>query len=168
MDTGPLRASLASFPAALRAACADLDDERARVRPPGGGWSVVEVARHLLDEERRDFRPRIEATLAGAKEWEPIDPEGWASGGAYLGASLAETLDAFQSERGAALAWLDALASPDWNATYAHPELGELTAGDLYASWAAHDALHLAQLARVRAHVLAASAAPHGIRYATG
>ena len=35
-------------------------DEAARVRHDDDHWSLVEVVGHLLDEEREDFRARIE------------------------------------------------------------------------------------------------------------
>lgn len=167
MDTDLLTDSLRGFPAVLAALLDDIDDERARERPAEDSWAIVEVARHLLDEERRDFLPRLLRTLEG-QPWEPIDPEAWAAGGAYLGASLARTLTDLEGERARSMALLDSLVRPDWNATHHHPDLGPITAGDLLASWAAHDGLHLAQIARVRVALVARAAEPHGIRYATG
>lgn len=167
MDRDRLTASLRTFPEALDAVIRGVDDESARIRPREGAWSIVEVARHLLDEERRDFRPRIEATLAGV-DWTPIDPEGWARDEGYREASLAETAEAFAAERAASIAWLEGLEGPDWSSTYEHPQLGTLSAGDLLVSWAAHDDLHLGQIARARALVLADWAAPWSVHYATG
>ncbi|MBK7403801.1 MAG: hypothetical protein IPJ41_04000 [Phycisphaerales bacterium] len=51
------------------------------------------------------------------------------------------------------------LAKVDWNRAYHHPKLGSLRAGDLLAAWAAHDALHLRQIAK-RMHELASHDAP--------
>jgi len=167
MDTDLLTESLRGFPAVLAALLADVDDERARERPAGDSWAPVEIARHLLDEERRDFLPRLLRTLEG-QPWEPIDPEGWAARGAYLGDSLARTLSDFEGERSRSMALLDSLVRPDWGATHHHPALGPITAGDLLASWAAHDALHLAQVARARVALLARAAEPHGVGYAVG
>lgn len=167
MDVPFLFESLRAFPPALAAAAAGIDDERARQRPAEGAWAPVEIVRHLLDEERRDFLPRIERTLAG-EAWEPIDPEGWAAGGAYLADSLAAALRDLEQERARSLARLGALTDAAWSRAHDHALLGTLTAGDLLASWAAHDALHLAQLARARVALVAAAARPHGVRYATG
>ena len=43
---------------------------------------------------------------------------------------------------------------------------GKLTAGDLLASWAAHDLLHLRQLNELRYAYLIQVAAPYSVRYA--
>ena len=43
---------------------------------------------------------------------------------------------------------LKSLKNPDWTRTKTHPKLGSLSAGDLLTAWAAHDHLHLRQIAK--------------------
>ena len=132
--------------AAIDALMRSTPRERWAARPAPDAWSPVVVVHHLLVEERRDFRPRLESTFADpTKEWAPIDPEGWARE-VDEGADLVEMLDAFVAERATSLTWLRGLSSPDWGATYQHPLIGALSAADLLASWVMHDALHLRQL----------------------
>ena len=77
MDLDRLTARLSAFPDVVAALMAPIPDEDARWRPPGGGWSLLEIVWHLADEEVMDFRTRIERTLEDpAQEWPPIDPEG--------------------------------------------------------------------------------------------
>ena len=55
-----------------------VSDEQARWKPDEGRWSILEVINHLYDEEREDFRKRLELVLKNPEEqWPPIDPEGW-------------------------------------------------------------------------------------------
>ena len=156
VDVERIAGRMASFPAALLHACGGIDRDDARWQPAavdgGPAWSIVEIARHLLDEEREDFRPRLFATLEDpAAPWPPIDPEGVAVERAYRDADLAETLDAFARERAESVRLMRSMASassgPAWDNTYVHP-LGPITAGDLITSWCAHDALHLRQIAK--------------------
>src|SRR5690606_10869240 len=120
---------------------------------------ILEVICHLADEEADDFRARTRLTLEDpAREWPKIDPEGWARDRNYNERDLSAELDRFAAARAESLAWLRSLHEPDWQSTHEHPR-GNLTAGDLMASWAAHDALHLRQIAR-RLHELAARDAP--------
>ena len=84
----------------------------------------------------------------------------------YASRELATVLGEWLEERRASLAWLRGLEAPDWERAHAHASFGPLHAGDLLASWAAHDALHLRQLAQ-RLHQQATSAAaPFSPRYA--
>jgi uncharacterized damage-inducible protein DinB len=141
-------------------------DEAVRT-PEGGGWSIRDVACHLLDEERLDFRARLELTLRGTDEpWPPIDPEGWVEAHDYASQELREVLAAFLEERTASVAWLRGLGDVDWEETHAHPTLGSLRAGDLLLSWVTHDALHLRQLAHRTLDNAAASARPYSGDYA--
>jgi hypothetical protein len=163
---------LASFPAALRAAVAGVMEDEARWRPPhprypAGAWSILEVVCHLGDEEVEDFRARVAGTLRDpAAPWAPIDPEGWAVARRYNERDLGEALVRFAAERRASVDWLRSLSNPDWSIAHAHPTFGPIRAGDLLASWAAHDALHLRQIAK-RLHELAArDAAEFRTRYA--
>lgn len=55
---------------------------------------------------------------------------------------------------------------PDWSAAYAHPQWGPIRAGDLLAAWAAHDALHLRQIAKRLYQLTAAAAGDHPTIYA--
>ena len=138
----------------------------ARVRPAPDAWSIVEVVAHLLDEEREDFRARLDHVLHRPHEtWPRIDPAAWVTERGYNERDLAETLGAFLAERERSLAWLAGLAAPDWSRVY-EASWGPITAGDLAASWAAHDLLHIRQLVELRRARLLTLTAPHSTTYA--
>lgn len=144
-----------------------LSDEQARWKPVPEEWSLLEVVNHLYDEEREDFRLRLDLTLHQPDTaWPPIDPEGWAIARAYHARDPQASLANWLQERQRSLAWLRGLADPDWQAGREHPQAGVLTAGDLLASWLAHDYLHLRQMAQLHWQYNAHQAAPYGVRYA--
>jgi hypothetical protein len=126
----------------------------------------MEVLGHLLDEEKLDFRARLDLVLHRPdEEWPRIDPEAWVIEHQYNARELAETLQAFLAERQRSLAWLGTLTAPDWTREYRAP-FGPITAGDLLASWAAHDVLHTRQLVELRRARLLANTEPHRTQYA--
>ncbi len=145
----------------------DVDDAEARWQPAPERWSMLEVLCHLWDEEKHDFRHRLSLTLRDpTQEWQPIDPEGWVRERRYNERDLAESLAGFRQERVASLAWLRDLDQPAWDRGHEHASLGVLRAGDLLASWAAHDHLHVRQISNLRIDYLKVKAAPYSTRYA--
>lgn len=150
MNPQSLLDRLDRFPAALQAAVACVTDADARFKPPSGAWSVVEIVRHLGDEEVDDFRARLAFVLDRKPgDWPPIEPEEWARDRRYNESDLKAAVSRFIDERRRSVAWLRSLpASADWSRAYQHPRWGPIRAGDLLASWAAHDALHLRQIAK--------------------
>jgi hypothetical protein len=156
MNAAAIIRRLEEFPGALRGVVACASPEDALWKPPSGAWSILEVVCHLGDEEVLDFRTRVQSTLRdAAAAWPGIDPEGWARERRYNEQELGGAVTRFCDERGASVRWLKSLNNPDWNAAHQHPKFGPIKAGDLLASWAAHDALHLRQIAK-RLHELAA------------
>jgi len=147
MNNSALVARLETNPGAIISLVAHLSVDQARWRPAPDKWSILEVVCHLVDEEREDFRTRLDLTLhqPGAP-WPGIDPPGWVSERHYQERDFAESLQAFTEEREASLRWLQTLKSPAWDNRYEHPLLDTITAGDLLVSWVAHDFLHLRQL----------------------
>lgn len=145
---------MATFPSSISCAVVAITPEEARFRPtspryPGGAWSILEIINHLVDEEVEDFRARLELTLCSpGAPWPPIDPERWAVERRYNERDVDESVARFVSERGRSIAWLRGMHGPDWSATHVHPRIGPIRAGDLLASWAAHDALHLRQISK--------------------
>ena len=122
-------------------------DEQARWKPDAESWSILEVVNHLYDEEREDFRVRLDYMLHRPGEDAPlIDPQGWVTERAYNQRDLAQSLSNFLAERQRSLDWLRGLGAPNlaaevvmpWGAVY-HP-------GDMAAAWVSHDLLHLRQL----------------------
>jgi hypothetical protein len=108
------------------------------------------ISRHLADEEVEDFRTRLELTLRDPTlPWPPIDPERSAVERRYNEADQHVVLDRFLTERQQSVSWLKSLpADINWSANSSHPTAGTLHAGDLLASWAAHDLLHLRQITK--------------------
>jgi len=158
---------MSATPGALASLVGALAEADARWRPADGGWSILEIVNHLADEETEDFRPRLESTLADpARPWPGIDPEAAAWDRAYNDRDLAESVARFASARDDSLAWLRSLDRPDWSAAHEHPRLGPIHAGDLLASWAAHDALHLRQIAKRLFHMVGRDAGEYSTRYA--
>jgi hypothetical protein len=167
MDAILLIKSLRRQVAPLGLLLEDVDGEQARWRPEPGRWSILEVAGHLLDEEREDFRARLAFTLRDPElDWPPIDPQGWVESRRYAERDLGQVFQAWREERERSLAWLEGLRNPDWERAHRHPAGFVLRAGDLLAAWAAHDLLHLRQLARLHLLWLQEKARPYSPEYA--
>jgi len=166
MDVEQVVARMAESAAAIRAVLAGITDAQARWKPDPDSWSMLEVVNHLWDEEREDFRQRIDYTLHRPGEtWPPIDPAGWVTARRYNERDPAASSAGFLSLREDSLAWLRTLRAPDWQAAYQAP-WGEITAVDLLASWAAHDLLHLRQLVELRWALTTRELEPYRVAYA--
>jgi uncharacterized damage-inducible protein DinB len=167
MDVRPLLTRLEAFPAAREGLLGDLPLADWRWRPAEGAWSILEVVNHLADEETEDFRARVRSTLEDpGADWAPIDPAGAVEARRYADRDPAESLRRFRAERERSLAWLRSLSSPRWENARPHPTAGTLRAGDLLASWAAHDARHLAQIGRLLHGLAIRDGAPYSVAYA--
>ncbi len=150
----------------IRALSAGVTQEEARFKPNADSWSILEVICHLYDEEREDFREHLDFILHRQnEEWRTIDPEGWVTQRKYNQQGLAEKWAEFFAEREKSLEWLKGLANADWEITYTSP-FGSLKAGDLFASWVAHDNLHIRQLVELRRVRIENITKPYKIGYA--
>ncbi len=139
---------------------------QARWKPSPDKWSMVEVINHLYDEEREDFRARLGSILADPKQsWSPIDPRNWVITRGYNERELDTSLNNFLTEREKSLAWLRQLSEPNWENRYEHPDGRSLCAGDLLASWLAHDFLHIRQLVRLHWQYVGAISDPYQTLY---
>lgn len=146
---------------------AGVDEAQARWKPSAAEWSLLEVTCHLADEERDDFRRRLDLTLHHTGEpWPPIDPPRWAVERAYNERTPTEALEDFLRERARSVEWLRELGEVATDAAYEHPSLGRITAGDLLASWLAHDILHVRQMARLHHGHLVHRTSPEAVSYA--
>jgi hypothetical protein len=142
-----------------------LSPQQARWKPAPEKWSILEVVNHLYDEERLDFRLRMESVLRDPnQELAPIDPPAWVLEHGYNERELGESFERFKKERHISLAWLSTLHNPRWENTYHHPS-GFIRAGDLMASWLAHDLLHLRQIIRLHYDHTAMVWQPYGVGY---
>jgi hypothetical protein len=153
--------------AAIAHLLGDMTEEQARFRPAPESWSALEVLNHLYDEEREDFRQRLDITLHSPdQEYPPIDPQGWVTARAYNTRDLHESLDRFRKEREHSVSWLQSVQNPDLTRMYSHKGLQGLRAGDLLVSWVAHDLLHLRQLVELRWQYLGTTSSPFRFDYA--
>jgi hypothetical protein len=146
-----------------------VSEAQMRWKPSPKAWSLLEVLNHLYDEEREDFRLRLDLTLHGPGEpWPPIDPEGWVVEREYNKRDPVKSLELFCAEREASLSWLADHRNADWDAAHEHPRLGVMRAGDLLASWMAHDYLHIRQFARLHFLYGESLVRPYSPAYAGG
>ena len=142
--------------------------EQARWKPEEKSWSVLEVMSHLVDEEVLDFRRHLDHLLHTPQDpWPRLDPQGWVTAKRYNERQLDATLAAFAAERETSLKWLASLQAPNWDSAAVTP-WGSLSAGEMLASWLAHDLLHLRQLIELRYALTQQSCAPYDVEYAGG
>ncbi|HET6350057.1 MAG TPA: DinB family protein [Candidatus Krumholzibacteria bacterium] len=145
-----VQAQLDASARAIDALAAGVGPDVARVAPAPGKWSVHEILGHLIDEERNDFRLRIDYMLNHPGEsWPPLDPPRAVRDGKFNDRTLESLRADFMRERAASLGWLAGLHDANWEAAHHHPRLGEFTAASMLCAWAAHDLLHLRQIERL-------------------
>lgn len=150
----------------IRALLASITQEESQIKPSSDSWSILEVVCHLYDEEREDFREHLDFILFRQnEEWHRIDPEGRVIERKYNEQNFAEMQEKFFAERAKSLEWLRGLSAAKWETTYTS-QYGSMKAGDMFASWVAHDNLHIRQLVELRRSRVERIAKPYDIQYA--
>lgn len=150
----------------IRSLLAGITQQEAQAKPNAESWSVLETLCHILDEEREDFREHLDFIVNRPQgEWRPIDPEGWVKDRKYNEQDFRQARDRFFSERSKSLDWLKGLSNADWEKSY-QAKWGRLKAGDMLASWVAHDNLAIRQLTELRRRRIEGLARPYDIAYA--
>ncbi len=146
----PLRSVLPTLdhtPGVLRALLDGLPEEGSRSTYGPGTWCAYEVLGHLIVGEKTDWMPRARIILAhgSARPFDPFPHD--ATIRPESGRSVGELLDEFERLRSANLVELRGLnlTSEDLSRKGTHPALGEVTLGQLLATWAAHDLHHIRQ-----------------------
>ena len=146
-------AVLESTPRVLDAWLRDLGDEWVHADEGQDTFSPFDVLGHLIQGEKEDWIPRARMILqAGSlSTFEPFDR--FAQLEADRGRALHELLDEFSHLRRQNLETLHAfqLGRDQLELVGMHPELGEVTLGELLSTWVVHDLGHIAQIARVMA-----------------
>jgi hypothetical protein len=166
MDLNSFTNQMANQAGIIHSLTLGVSPEQARWKPDPQTWSILEVINHLADEERADFRVRLDLILYHPQQpWPPINPQGWVTERLYNQRDLAQSLDDFLQERRKSLVWLRGLDAPDWQASVTSP-FGKLSAGDIFSAWVAHDLLHLRQLVELHWACTLQSAQPYQVNYA--
>ena len=138
-----------STPVTLRALVRQLDDELTRSQSAPGEWSIIEIVTHLADAEEMVVK-RVERMLTEDNPGLPAyDPAQLAGMSNYRSRSISEELDRFEAVRGELTSRLEGLDESDWARTGQHEEVGDITVEGMTAHMAAHDSIHLAQIARI-------------------
>lgn len=166
MNAETLRQELAHNAHVIQALVTGISQADAQHKPDAETWSILEVVCHLIDEERDDFRQRIDIVLHRPDViFPPIHPSAWVTERRYNERDLSEMLALWLSERQQSLDFLAQLAAPDWDTSYTYP-YGTVRAGDLLAAWVAHDILHMRQLIELRHTRLISQTTPFSVDYA--
>lgn len=150
----------------IRALLASVSQEEARVKPSKSSWSILEVTCHLYDEEREDFREHLDFILHRQHdEWHPIAPQAWVKLRKYNEQDFKTMKTKFFRERKKSLVWLRGLEKADWDKKF-RTKWRLMSAGDMFASWVAHDNLHIRQLTELRRARVERIAKPYHVQYA--
>lgn len=154
-------AVLERTPSAVGALLGGVQETWARATEGEGTWSPYDVVGHLVHGERTDWIPRARHIISGdPRPFAQFDRE--AQFTESEGKSLGELLSTFSELRARNLSELLAmnLGEGDLARTGQHPDLGEVTLGQLLATWVVHDLDHVAQIARTMAKVYAEAVGP--------
>ena len=131
-------------------------------------WCYLEVICHLLDEEREDFRLRLQTLLNQPEaDFISIDPVGWVKDRDYINQEFHEKCQAFYNERSDSLKYLESLDEddPGWFNTKDHKYFGKISPQYFLNNWVTHDYLHIRQLQRIKYDYMD-MIADHSIEYA--
>lgn len=125
-------------------------------------WSSFDVVGHLIEAEETNWIPRVRHLIKHGESavFPPFDRFGFVE--KSKDKSMAEMLDTFKGARARSLQDLDELrlTTGDLSRRGRHPDLGQVTLGQLLATWAIHDLNHLGQVVNVLARQHAEAVGP--------
>jgi hypothetical protein len=138
-------------------------------RPVKGRWTILEMINHLNDIEREDFRTDLRLILETPdKPWPRFSIEKWRIERKYNERDLLKSAREFAAERAKSVKWLKSLGKPDLNSVHSGsggPKGRKMKAGDVIASWIAHDLYHIRQVTLAKWYILNESSAPFSPAY---
>lgn len=113
-----------------------------------GGWTAKDVIGHLISAELDDWIPRAEMIMRDGTSRPFVPFDRFAHVERDRDVPLPALLERFAELRAGSLARLRELVRDDADLERRgrHPELGEVTLGELIATWAVHDLDHLSQV----------------------
>ena len=134
-------------PRVLSALLAGIPDAWTGTPDVDGGWRPRDVVGHLISAELDDWVRRIRRIVEDGTD-RPFDPfDRFAHVERDVDVPLDRLLDRFAELRTQSLAALDSLIrDDDLDRRGRHPALGEVTLGELLATWAVHDLDHVSQV----------------------
>ncbi len=136
--------------ASLERATAGLSLPQLRQQEKSGKWSVNEVVQHLADSEMvTGYRIRL-ILASDTPEIQAYDQDAWAHALRYAEASLPSALSQIRVLRGRSLELLRALQPGGWERAGMHTERGRESVRQIATLQAAHDLVHLRQIARIK------------------
>jgi hypothetical protein len=146
-------AILTRTPATLDALLRGLPDRWIHAHEGGDTWSPFDVMGHLIHGERTDWIPRARIILEHGESRAFDTFDRFAQFEESKGKTLDSMLDEFAGLREESLRTLSAmnLTDADLERRGRHPQLGEVTLGQLLACWTTHDLGHVAQIVRAMA-----------------
>ena len=137
-------------------------------KPSETSWSLLEVVCHLLDEEREDFKARIQHLFNNPNTHPPaIDPQGWVTERNYVKQDYKTVLQAFFKERTKSIEWLSGLENAPWKNSFEHQHFGTMSASLFLTNWLAHDYFHFRQIFKIK-YLYLQSKSLHSLEYAGG
>ncbi len=129
----------------------NIDKQEYLWKPAPGKWCLLEILSHLYDEEKEDFRARMQHTFENPGEpMKPIDPVGWVLKRKYIEQDYKNALEKFLAERDKSVEWLSGLHDVKWDNVYHPVQLGKISAAMFLSAWLAHDHLHIRQITRTK------------------
>ncbi len=145
---------MASTSDALHEATNGFSREFARIPEAEEKWSVVEVIQHLADSEIV-YGYRMRLIVAEDKPNIPgYDQNAWAANLRYNDVEMGDALEDFLAMRAMNLRWLRSLSDDELDRWGLHSERGEESVRHIAKLLAAHDLVHLNQIARIKATVV--------------
>jgi hypothetical protein len=135
-------------PVVVSALLTGVPDAWTRTPDVADGWRPREVVGHLISAELDDWIPRAERILheGTSKPFDPFDRLAHVQ--RDVDVPLDRLVERFVELRTESLARLDELITDesDLDRRGVHPSLGEVTLGQLLATWAVHDLDHVSQI----------------------
>lgn len=115
-------------------------------------WNPKQVIEHLIEGEKTDWIPRVEAILNLEKDnhFRPFNRYSHLN---QEPRTIEESLEEFRSLRMNNLNKLQNMikSDKDYDKIGIHPEFGPVTLKQLISTWVVHDLTHIAQIVRVMA-----------------
>jgi uncharacterized damage-inducible protein DinB len=150
MELSEATATLTRTPTVVAALLTDLPPDWLHRADGPGTWSAYDIAGHLLHGDATNWVPRARTILTHGTEqtFEPFDREAM-----LHQAPVPDLVERLHAARRSSIAELASwhLTPADLDRRGTHPDLGEVTLGQLLAAWVAHDLTHLGQIAEVLA-----------------